>query len=249
MLDPFGRALRDCYHDRQEEPLWRYDGGEQERHLKQGFYFRETGGDSWATDWLAGPLLDVGCGTGDNALYYQNHHEVVATDVSQELVQLCRERGVEDARTVDMFELSTVFNNGRFASVLVKGTQLGLGGSLRGVSELLEELAAVTGPAATAIVDEYDPTAATVSDLLGYRRDPTPGLAHRTFHFEYEGAIGPELHFRLLSPDRLREACLGTGWKVSDIRYGTEDCYYEARLRKRNSQRERKETGRGVSHK
>lgn len=233
MPDVFGRALRDHYHDRRTEPLWRYDGPDRERHLERGFYLREVDPDPWVAESLDGPLVDVGCGTGDHALWYQDRHEVVATDVSAELVALCRERGVADAREMDVFDLSGAFARDRFASALVNGTQLGLGGSVRGVSELLAELASVTGPDATAVVDEYDPSAETAPDLLGHRPDPTPGLAHRVFHFEYGGEVGPELHFRLLSPDRLHEAAVGTGWRVADVRYGEEDCYYEARLAKR----------------
>lgn len=231
MSDPFGRALRDHYHGRQTEPLWRYDGGACEQHLEQGYYFRDVGEDPWVGDWLVGPIVDVGCGPGDHALHYQEQHEVVATDVSAELIELCQERGVRDARDVDMFDLTAVFERDRFASVLMNGTQLGLGGSVSGVSTILRELTTITAPNATAIVDTYDPDADAASDLLGYRSDPTPGLANRVFHFEYEGEIGSELHFRLLSPERLREACIGTDWSVSDIRYSDQDCYYQARLR------------------
>lgn len=36
-------------------------------------------------------------------------------------------------------------------------------------------------------------------------------------HFEYEGAVGETLLFRLFSPDRIREATVGTGWDVAEI--------------------------------
>ncbi len=52
---------------------------------------------------------------------------------------------------------------------------------------------------------------------MGYHDDPTPGLAHRVMHFEYEGDVGETLLFRLFSPDRIREATVGTGWNVEDI--------------------------------
>lgn len=187
---------------------------------------------SWVADWLTGPLIDVGCGTGDHALFYQDRVETVAIDVSPALVEVSRARGVRDARVADMFRLAESFRDDRFAGALVNGTQLGLGGSLHGVSAVLAELAAVTGSEARAVVDEYDPDAPAASELLGFRPDPTPGLAHRLFHFEYEDEVGPTLHFRLLTPGRLREACDGTGWRVVDVRYGDENCYYKARLEK-----------------
>lgn len=231
MADPFGRALRDRYHGRQTAPLWRYDGDTCERHLEQDYYFRDVGEDQWVGDWLKGPVVDVGCGPGDHALQYQERYEVVATDISDQLIELCQERGVRNSLSVDMFDLSTVFERDRFGSALVNGTQLGLGGSISGVSTILREFTTVTTYNAAAVVDMYDPDADAASDLLGYRPDPTPGLANRVFHFEYEDEIGPELHFRLLSPDRLRQACVGTDWMVCGIRYGDQDCYYQARLR------------------
>lgn len=94
---------------------------------------------------------------------------------------------------------------------------------------------AVTTPDATAVVDAHDPTRDGVTEILGYRPDPTPGLAHRAYHFEYEGDVGATLQFRLFSPDRLREAAVGTGWEVAEVRRGEGDAavHYRAALRKR----------------
>jgi hypothetical protein len=50
--------------------------------------------------------------------------------------------------------------------------------------------------------------------------------------FEYEGTLGPTLQFRLFSPRRLREAAVGIGWRVTDVRYGG-DYHYLAALEKR----------------
>lgn len=234
--DVFGRALRDEYHDRRTAPLWRIDGQNRERHLERGFYFTDISpaspGTAWVSDWLSGPLVDVGCGTGDHALFYDDRMDVVAVDVSAHLVAVSRERGVAETRVVDMFTIADAFPHDRFGSALVNGTQVGLGGSVRGISRLLAGLASVTQPDATAVVDQYDPSADAAPDLFGFRADPTPGMAFRLFHFEYEGEVSPTLQFRLLSPNRLSEACIGTGWRLADVRYGDEGCYYKARLRK-----------------
>ncbi|MFC6730377.1 class I SAM-dependent methyltransferase [Natronoarchaeum mannanilyticum] len=235
--DPYGRAIRDHHEGEREEPLLDVDGAETREHPIELFYFdefdpAEDSDAKWIAEWLDGPLLDIGAGAGQHALYLQERFETVAIDVSEHLVAVMRDRGVADARVADMFSLRESFERDRFGSALANGTQLGLAGSMRGLSEFLGDLAHVTTPDGTAVVDAHDPIRDGVTDILGYRSDPTPGLAHRTYHFEYEDDVGPTLQFRLFSPDRLREAAVGTGWEVAEIRRGEDDAdaYYRAAL-------------------
>ena len=133
-----------------------------------------------------------------------------------------------------MFSLRDAFVRDRFGSALVVGTQAALTGSMLGLRRFLGDLAFATDADATAVVDGYDPDHAAAAELLGYRDDPTPGLAHRTFHFAYEGAVSETLYFRLFGPDRIREATVGTGWEVEEVRRGDETtAYYRAALSKR----------------
>jgi SAM-dependent methyltransferase len=236
MPDPFGRAIREFHRGELDEPLRRIDGADREDHPIEALYFEpfdhRTNRD--LVDHLDGPLLDAGCGVGRHALFFQERVETVALDVSEALVATARDRGVRDTRVGDMFALRGQFPRDRFRSALAVGTQLGLAGSLRGIASFLGDLAYVTSPEATAVVDAYDPTRAGCPDLLGYRADPMPGLASRVFHFEYGGAIGPELLFRLLAPDRLREAAVGTGWRLSSVRRDEDGPYYRTFLEKRD---------------
>jgi hypothetical protein len=140
------------------------------------------------------------------------------------------ERGVRDARHVNMFALREVFERDRFRSALAFGTQVRLTGSMQGLREFLGDLAHVTTPDGTALLHGYDPDRKATAEILGYRTDPTPGLAFQVYHTEYEGEH-ETLLFRLFSPDRLREAAGGTGWEVADVRYGSE-CTYTAALTK-----------------
>jgi SAM-dependent methyltransferase len=235
MPDPYGRAIRDFARGEQTEPLWRFDGEDREDHPIREFYFTPYDGIDPLLESLDGPLLDVGCGVGRHAVVLQEQMEVVATDVSDHLVETAREYGVTDARVVDMFDVRETFERDRFRSVLSIGTQLGLSGSLRGVSKLLGDLAHVTTSDARAVVDAYDPTRGDTPKLVGYRPLPEPGLAHRVFHFEYEGDVGEELLFLLVAPDRLREAVVGTDWRVAEVDHSDEAAnpYYRALLAKR----------------
>jgi hypothetical protein len=237
MSDPFGRAIRDYSRDEQDTPLVQREGEEMLEHPIERFYFGEfpdeKASGQWLDSWLDGPLLDMGAGAGRDTLYFQDQFETIAIEVSEHLVRTMRERGVDDARLADMFALRETFERDRFRSALAIGTQLGLVGSIAGLRQFLADLAHVTTADATAVFDCYDPACNETETLLGYRDDPTPGLAHRVMHFEYEGDVGETLLFRLFSPDRLREAAAGTGWEVADIRYDSdENVYYRAALRK-----------------
>jgi SAM-dependent methyltransferase len=219
--DPFGRAIRDYHLGQQDEPLIHRDGDERGEHPIEGNYFGEfCPGHDWTSgieQHLDGPLLDIGAGVGKHTLYFQEQFETVAIEVSEYLVETMSDRGVEDARHVDMFALREAFGRDRFQSVLANGTQLGLVGSMQGLRRFLGDIAYVTGPDGTAVLDCYDPTLERTKNAMGYRDDPTPGLAYRVLHFEYEDDVGETLLFRLFSPDRIREATVGTGWNVEEI--------------------------------
>ncbi|WP_090307692.1 class I SAM-dependent methyltransferase [Natronorubrum texcoconense] len=229
--DPFGRAIRDHHLGNREAPLFDRDGGARREHAIEDWYFGEHDDAAWRDRWLNGPLLDLGAGAGRDALYYQDRFETVAIDVSDHLVETMRDRGVNDARQADMFSLPDHFDRDRFRSVHSIGTQVGLAGSMHGVRAFLEDLAYVTTPDATAVLDNYIPRDDAANEVFGYRDDPAPGLAHRVYHCEYEGDVGRTLLFRVFSVDRLREATIGTPWDVAATRYG--DTQWRAILEKR----------------
>ena len=243
MTDAFGRAIRDHFRGERDEPLLHRDGGETVEHPIEAFYFAEFDpsedpSHERLASRLQGPLVDLGAGTGRHALYFQERFETVAIEPSAALVETMRDRGVDDAREGDMFALREQFPRDRFGSALANGTQIGLAGSMRGLTAFLGDLAHVTTPDATAVVDCYDPTHPETADLVGYRDDPTPGLAHRVMFFEYEGETTLILQLRLFSPDRLREAAVGTDWEVADVARGDagNEYHYRAALRKRRAE-------------
>ncbi len=241
MADVYGRAIRDWYEGDLAGPLLDRDGEQTREHPIESFYFDDVDPTDPTRQWwdshLAGPLLDIGAGAGTDALHWQERHETVALEVSEHLVAVMDDRGVEDARQGNMFAFTDRFSSGRFRAASARGTQLGLAKSLAGVEQFLDDLAVVTTADATAVLDAYDPTRTGVSELLGYRDDPAPGLAFRAYHFEYDGNVGETLLFRLLRPDKLREAAVSTSWTVTDVRYPHESNppYYAAALAKESS--------------
>ncbi len=229
--DPLGHAIRDHYYGKQDEPLIDQDGTETREQPIEQFYFGEFDPESdagaWEASWLDGPLLDIGAGAGRDTLYFQEQFETVAIEISDYLVKTMRDRGVRDVRHVDMFKLRENFARDRFQSAFAFGTQVGLSKSMHGLRKFLGDLAFVTTSDGTALIHGYDPEQDATTEIIGYRDDPTPGLAYRVYHTEYKNDR-ETLLFRLFSPDRLQEAAVGTGWEVVEVRHGSESTYTAA---------------------
>lgn len=233
--DPLGEAMlayqRGEYHT--GDLLYRDGEQVQDGHVEE-YYFGDPSDPSEFTrrrfEHVEGPVLDVGCGAGRDALWFQERYETLAVDVSPGAVQAARERGVENAEVMDMFDLAVA--DGRFRTVWVTGTQASIASSLTGMSALLAEFARVTDADGRAVVDMLDPTVEGFEEAFGYRPDFRRGMARRTFHFEYrEGreatdagteprpgdTVGRSLDFLLVDPERFRGAVAATGWSVADV--------------------------------
>lgn len=228
--DPFGRAIRDHYWRNREEPLIDRDGDETREHEIEAWYFDEHDTEAWRDQWIEGPLLDLGAGVGRDTVYYQEQFETIAIKISEHLVETMHDQGVTDARLGDMFSLRDRFDRDRFQSAYSIGTQVGLAGSIDGVRESLRDLAYVTRPRATAVLDNYAPELEATKESFAYREDPKPGFAYRVYHTVYQDQVGKTLLFRLFSVDRLREATIGTPWNVVATKYG--DVQWRAILQK-----------------
>lgn len=235
MTDVFARALRDHYHDEMEGPLRYRDGEETEEHNVAGYFEEWSPDDEPFFANVDGPVLDMGAGAGRHALYCQRDAEVVPIEPSEALVSVMRDRGLADARRVNMFSLREGFERDRFETAYSVGTQVGLAKSVAGLREFLGDLAHVTSPTATALFDGYDPTQERTRDLIGFRDDPARKGAFRFVQYEYDGELGSPWLFRLFAREELRRAVVGTDWAVEDISSpdGEWSHTYNVELRKR----------------
>lgn len=236
MEDPFGQALLDHHRGTREEPLYQCDGTDRQIHPIEEFYFdtfESTTGSAWIEQHVEGPLIDIGAGAGRDTLYFQTQHETVALEVSQPLVRLLEERGVNDARRGDLFALVDQFARSRFRSAIIIGTQFWLASSRAALLGLFDDLRQILTEDGTVVLDGYDPTVAAASDMLGYRSDPDPHAGFRVKYYEYCDTAGPILLFRLISPEQLASTAQEAGWTLVDsIRPGN-TYYYQAALEPR----------------
>jgi SAM-dependent methyltransferase len=189
--------------------------------------------DDWAEperaafEYVQGRVLDIGAGAGRHSLVVQRRQlEAVAIDISPGAVEVCRRRGVEDARLLPLAEIDESL--GSFDTVLLLCGNFGLAGSDEETVALLEKLHPLTSPGARIVLDTVDPYADNDEADLAYlernrRRGRMPGQV--TIRIRYEGLATP--WFDLLCVSHLELAALleRTGWHSVWIREDGADVY------------------------
>jgi SAM-dependent methyltransferase len=194
------------------------DGGSSEPALAATVFFSSY--EQWAEaerealKEVRGRILDIGCGAGRHALYFQERgHEVVAVDISLGAAEVARARGVRDVRVLAAEEIDETL--GSFDSLLMMCGNFGLVGSAEGGRRLLERLGRVTSPGGVLVAD----------CLEG---------GHIRLRLQYLDRVTPWFERLNPSPRELAEIAQPTGWDVERvIHYEEEPEAYAAILRHR----------------
>jgi len=120
-----------------------------------------------AFDFVRGRVLDVGAGAGRHSLEAQRRGlEVMAIDISPGAVEVCRRRGVRDARLLPLADIDEGL--GSFDTVLLMCGNFGLAGGREETLALLRQLHALTGPDGRVVLDSVDPNVENDADDLTY---------------------------------------------------------------------------------
>ncbi len=184
-----------------------------------------------------GPVLDVGAGTGRMTLWAQGRGlEVVAIESLPRVAELARARGAVDVRVGRWEDLNRLLapEERSFASVFLMGHNLGLGGTLPGLAELLRSLHAVSRPGAALIATSIAFTATDDTDRLRFQeaqRDRGRYPGELVIRVEYQGRVGPYFPWLLVEPDDLARVGRTSGWFLEQVAQ-SEDAHYGAVLRR-----------------
>ncbi len=165
-----------------------------------------------------GRVLDLGCGAGRAALYLQEHgYEVVGVDISPLAVEVCRQRGVKDARCLSITKVGPAL--GQFDDILMLGNNWGLMGSYRRTKWLLHRFYHMTSHSARII--------ATSNDI--YQTQSPVHLAYHAYNRE-RGRMPGQIRMRvrcgvwqtewfdylMVSRPEMEDILSGTGWQVKE---------------------------------
>lgn len=169
-----------------------------------------------AMRFVRGRVLDVGCGAGRVCLHLQGRGlEVVGIDNSPGAVDVCRRRGVRDARVCGIEEIGPSL--GSFDTVVTYGNNLGLLGSNQKARRILRRLHALTSPHGRIVGSMLDPYLTDDPAHLAYhernrRRGRSGGQVR--IRVRYRGLCTPWLDLLWTSAAELEAILEGTGWRL-----------------------------------
>jgi SAM-dependent methyltransferase len=220
--DAFGRALLDQLEGKNVTVIVERDDGLVDTESIAWYFSRPR---KWhacerkALRYVRGRVLDVGCGAGRVALELQERgHDVVATDVSPLALEVCRRRGVGDARLLPLTRIGSSI--GRFDTIVLFGNNFGLLGDPRRARWLLRRLRSVTTDHARILAGCHDLRATDdpidrVYRERNRRRGRMAGEAR--FRVRYGTEATPWMDWLLVSPTEMEEIVAGTGWSVQRV--------------------------------
>jgi len=180
-----------------------------------------------AMRYIRGRVLDVGCGAGRHALYLQEKgHDVVGIDDSPLAIEVCKERGLKDARVISTTQIGTYL--GTFDTVIMFGGNFGLVGSFEGARRLLKRLDRVTSQNGRIIATCRDPYQTDNPDFLEYHeRNRKKGrmagqIRLRIRHGRY---ATPWIDWLIVSRNEMQEILSETSWRVKRFIESGGDAY------------------------
>lgn len=183
-------------------------------HQRQGMRF------------VRGRVLDAGCGAGRVCLHLQTRGtEAVGIDISPGAVEVCRRRGVRDARVLSIDALDESL--GVFDTVVMYGNNVGLLRSAANARRLLRLLHRLTSERGR-IVGESRAVERTQSPWhLRYQRRNVergrlPGQIR--IRVRFRDLATPWFDYLMVSPDGLRELAEPAGWTLATVLEG-DDVY------------------------
>jgi SAM-dependent methyltransferase len=173
-----------------------------------------------AIKFARGRVLDIGAGAGRVSLYLQKRGcKVTAIDNSPLAIQVCRKRGVKDARVIAIDDVGE-FSPGTFDTLVMYGNNFGLFGSRARAKQLLKTLHGRTTPNAVFIVESNDPYKTSDPSHLAYqKRNRKRGRmsGQLKIRIRFRESIGDWFDYLLVSQKEMQEILKGTGWKVREF--------------------------------
>jgi SAM-dependent methyltransferase len=220
--DAFGRALLDQFTGGNERVIVERDDGYVETE-QVAWYFRELrrwhASERQALRRVRGRILDVGAGAGRVALELQRRgHEVVAIDHSPLAIDVCRKRGVRDARVMRLTGIDSAL--GHFDTVVMFGNNFGLVENPRRARWFLRRLRGITTDDSRIIAVSYDPYGTKDPHNLAYhernRRRGRMGGQIR-LRVRYKLYATPWVDYLMVSSAEMKAIVSGTGWKLDQV--------------------------------
>ena len=233
--EPLAAALRDHHRTGRSRRVRAIRADGVSFAIETDEYFTLDGSlaglDELSLDRCRGRVLDVGAGAGRHALALQQMgREVVAIDLSPICVALCKDRGVRDARLVDVMSLDSDGALGRFDTIFFGMQTIGVAGGVVPLGRLLTRLRNCLAPAGELIAD----SSALREAWEGDEMDATSSRGEIVLSMRYRGWRGECFPWVYLAEADLADVAVGVGFEMETLGR-VESGEYLAVLRNGNS--------------
>lgn len=172
-----------------------------------------------AMDRVTGRVLDVGVGAGRFALHLQEQgHSVVGIDVSPGALEVCRQRGVAEVRSLPFHQIDDSL--GLFDTILMMGNNFGLFATPRRARWLLRRLKGLTSSNARIVAESRDVYNTDRPEHRAYhRRNQSRGklAGELRIRCRYRQYIGDWMAYLMVSQAEMAQIVQGTGWHIAEI--------------------------------
>jgi SAM-dependent methyltransferase len=223
-----GRAIADGAAGRAKRLVRRRDDGKVfDGEVEQALSTKFSKEEEQVLEYTGKRVVDLRCGAGRLLKKLsERSKELCGLDVSPEAVETCRRAGFE-ARVGDLVDTSF---EGRFDSVLLFNSQIGIGGSAEGTKRLLETIGSFLRPGGAIVGTYIDRTEAEAAeDKAYYARLKSLGRApgQAAFRYEYGSEVGEPFLLWCPTLDELTSVTTECGYGIDFVQLapGTHECY------------------------
>lgn len=210
MKDLFGKAILDYQTNNNPQDLITETSISEADEMSVAYLFRNYGEmpkiEQKALQLAKGKVLDIGCGAGSHSLYLQHKRNlnVTSIDISQNAIEACRLRGLNNAIVADMMEFE-----GKFDTILLLMNGTGIFGKRNKVSAYLQKLKSLLNENGQILIDSSD--IIYMFDEDDDTQDETDYYGEVTFDITYKGEKETTFDWLYLDFNTLRNAADANG--------------------------------------
>jgi len=173
-----------------------------------------------AIRFAKGRVLDIGAGAGRVSLYLQKRgFKATAIDSSPLAIQVCKKRGIKDARLLSIDNIDTL-RPASFDTVIMYGNNFGLFGGKKKAKVLLQKLHGVTSPDALIVAESANPYLSNDPFHLAYHKlnrkcGRMPGQLR--IRIRFRNYASDWFDYLFVAKKEMRDILSGTGWKIKEF--------------------------------
>ena len=234
MKDLLGKALLDFQTNNNPENVITETTISEADEMSIAYMFRDFNEmpklEKQALKLSKGKILDVGCGAGSHALYLkEKSFEVLPIDISENAIETCRLRGLENAEVLDILELK----DQKFDTILLLMNGTGIFGKLNKVAQYLNHLKELLNDGGQILIDSSDLIYMFDEDEDGGKWIPMHAdyYGELVFNLSYKGENEEPFDWLYLDYNTLQNACIANDLNCELILEG-ENFDYLARITK-----------------